>query len=395
MLDEVVKLMEGGSSAFGVAGAQVIAEARLESLQTLLAAIAGTSDDRNVTLSLDQQVAVAIVRDLPGLADDADKLLAHARKPRVAPLIAAVDQQVLITQSYEAVQATNGKRANAARQQLEAALDESLALARVLYALSENRSWGERSISKLDASLPAAAKIAFYRAQATYAAEVQQFRVETEVWVARERAAQYEKELVLSKFAAARWDGLIETLTTMATEYHAHGTNDTNLGKFFKELRLTVELAHTSLREHVALNHAMLAARMDEIRDEAQLAARARARREFENFIDRKAALPARDDPASLMRSFGDEGRKIRERETLALGKIAESSNSDAAILAELPTTKVAAAQNRFGILMQELSPKEWLALAVGYATKIRADVGNLPSQSKHGVWIRRQDSAR
>lgn len=145
----------------------------------------------------------------------------------------------------------------------------------------------------------------------------------------------------------------------------------------------TVGLAEISLREYVALTHAQLGARMDLIRFDAQQEARDRARREFDVFIDRKAGLPARDDAASLIRSLGDESRKIREQETLELAKIAQSSTLDAAILAELPTEKLAAAKKGFSVLAQELSPKEWLALAVGYAKEIQAGVEKIRASLK------------
>jgi len=145
----------------------------------------------------------------------------------------------------------------------------------------------------------------------------------------------------------------------------------------------TVGLAEISLRKYVALTHSQLAARMDLLRHDAQQEARDRARREFDIFIDRRAGLPVRDDAADLIRVLGDETRRIREKEALELERIAQSTTLDVASLTQVPTEKLAAAKKSFGVLAQELSPKEWLALAVGYAREIQAGVEKLQASLK------------
>ena len=237
-LRDVVQIIGAGGSVLGLAGAHVVAAEKLKHLEAILGAIAGSPSEGKVTLSVDEQVSIAIVRDLPALADEADKLLKDARKPRLVPFLAAIDYQKLVLQGFEAAQGTKRKQADAARNQLQAMLNEVAALVRVLHPLAKNKSWAERSISDLDRTLSGSEKVEFYRALATYADEVQQFRIETAVWAVREQAAQYEEGLVRSKFAAAQWDGLIDTMATVLADYHAAGIKRADLAEFFKALGL-------------------------------------------------------------------------------------------------------------------------------------------------------------
>ena len=237
-LQHVVKGLRAGGSAFGLAGAHVVAEAELKHLEAVLAAVAGSPGEGKATLNADDQVAVAIVRDLPALADEADKLLTGASKPRLVPFLAAIDQQKIVLQGYEAGHRAKRKQADAVRNQLQTALSEVLALARVQHPLERNASWAGQSIGDLNKTLSGREKREFYRALATYADEVQQHRIEAAVWRARARAAQYEEGLVRSKFAAAQWDSLLDMMATVLADYHAAGIKRADLAEFFKALGL-------------------------------------------------------------------------------------------------------------------------------------------------------------
>lgn len=146
----------------------------------------------------------------------------------------------------------------------------------------------------------------------------------------------------------------------------------------------TVGLAEISLRDYVAITHSQLAARMDLVRIDAQQQMRDSVRHDFDMAIDRRAGVAAKDDATDLIRSLGDESRQIREREAQELEKIAQSSTLDVASLPQVPTEKLAAAKKGFGVLAQELSPKEWVALAAGYAKEIQAGVKQLKSSLKN-----------
>jgi hypothetical protein len=239
-LGDLVQIVAAGNSVFGLAGAQVVATERLERLETILGVVAGTPSDGKAKLTVDEQVSLAIVRDLPMLADEADKLLRDARKPRVVPFLAAIEQQRLVVKGFEAAQAAKRKQAAALRGELQSALQESVALVRVLQPLTKDSSWGGRSVGDLGKSLAGGDKRVFERALAIYADEVRLFRTDTAVWAARATAAQYEEGLARSKFAAEQWDALVDTMAAVLADYYAAGIKTSDLAEFFKALGLVV-----------------------------------------------------------------------------------------------------------------------------------------------------------
>jgi len=239
-LRELVQSIGKGASAFELSGAHVAAEEKLRRLEAILGSLAGMPGEGKVALSVDEQVSIAIVRDLPGLSDEADKLLKDAKKPRLVPFLAAIDHQKLVLQGFEAAQTAKRKQVDAIRNQLQASLKEAVALARVLQPLVKDKSWATRSISELDKTLKGPEKRDFYRALATYADEVQESRLEAALWRTREHAAQYEEGLQRSKSAAAQWDSLIDSIAAVLADYHAAGIKRADLAEFFKALGLVV-----------------------------------------------------------------------------------------------------------------------------------------------------------
>jgi hypothetical protein len=220
------------------AAAHVVAEEKLRRLEEILSAIAATPSDGKVQLTRDEQVSVAAVRDLPALADEADKLLADAAKPRLVPFLAAIDHQKLVLQGFEAAQQAKQKQLLAALSQLQAGIGESAALARVLQPLTHDAKWATQSIAALEKSLTPEEKVRLHRALATYDDEVQQLRIDAAVWLVRERAAQYEEGLAQSKSVAAEWDGLMDTVAKVLADYHAAGIKRSEIAEFFKALGL-------------------------------------------------------------------------------------------------------------------------------------------------------------
>lgn len=237
-LRDAVRAIGALGSAFGAAGSHVIAAERLKRLEVVLGAIAGGDSGDKIKLTVDEQVAVALVRDLPTLADEADKLLSEARKPRRVPYLAAIQQQRLVLQSFEAAQKARQRQLEALRNQKNALLSEAFSLASVLSRLSQDASWGKRSIANLDTTLSPSEKLRFYRALATYADDVRRFRIDNAAWDARAQAAEYEVGLVQSKYIAARWDALLDMMATVLADYHAAGIKTADLMEFFKALGL-------------------------------------------------------------------------------------------------------------------------------------------------------------
>ena len=145
----------------------------------------------------------------------------------------------------------------------------------------------------------------------------------------------------------------------------------------------TVGLAEISLREYLTLTQSQLTARMDLLRIDAQQEVRGRTRLEFDLFVARQAGEPVKEDTANLIRILGDEHRRLREKETLELERIAKKSTLDVSTLAQLPAEKLAAAKKSFAVLAQELTPQEWAELAVGHAREIKVGVDKLRESAK------------
>lgn len=145
----------------------------------------------------------------------------------------------------------------------------------------------------------------------------------------------------------------------------------------------TVGLAEISLREYLALTQAQLTARMDLMRLDAQQEARNTSRRDVDLFLAREAGLRSSDDTAKRMREFGDAHRRIREKALEDLKALEKTFALDASALPPVPADKLAAAKKSFGVLAEELSPREWVELAVGYAREIKTGVDSLRDARK------------
>ncbi|QSI75348.1 hypothetical protein [Niveibacterium microcysteis] len=237
-LGEVVSSLAEGVRAVSDAGEHALAVERLARLEGLLHAIAGTPTDGKVALSEDDRVAVAIIRDLPALADEADKLMKDAARPRLIPFVAAVEQQTIVVRGFEAVRAAKVRRMDAVRRQVAAVMDEVDALVRVLAELDCEPTWHKRSVGALLADLKGQQRVRFLLALAVYADEVKAYRVEGAALAARVNAIAYDEGLIRSKFAAAQWDALINMMATVLADYHAAGIKKADLAEFFKALGL-------------------------------------------------------------------------------------------------------------------------------------------------------------
>lgn len=221
-----------------LAGAEVLAEEKLEWLEAILAAVAGTPADEKVKLGDDELLGVAIIRGLPALRDDAKALLADAAKPRLTPIVAAIDYQKLLLAKLEAVHQVDRKRMALADEQLNAEVDEAIAWAQVLQRIHKNPSWAGKSIGALNGSLNGQDKGTFYEALAIYGDSVRKAQIEQAVLEARLVATHYERVLVNSRYAAAQWDALLATTAKILSEYHASGIKTEDVAEFFKALGL-------------------------------------------------------------------------------------------------------------------------------------------------------------
>ena len=234
LLDEIAKARKVNE----LAGAEVLAEEKLDWLEAILAAVAGTPPDEEVKLEDDELLGVAIIRGLPALRDEADALLADAAKPRLTPIVAAIDYQRLLLAKLEALQDVERKQTALNEELLNAMVDEAIAWATVLQRIHENPSWAGKSIGALNGSLSGQDKGTFYEALAIYGDSVREAQIEQAVLEARLVATQYERSLVNSRYAAAQWDALLDTTAKVLSEYHASGVKTEDTAEFLKALGL-------------------------------------------------------------------------------------------------------------------------------------------------------------
>ncbi len=220
-----------------VAAAEVFATDKLDTLEAILKKVAGAEPGKDITLTRDEQVTIVALRDVMSLRDEADELFADAGKPRLVPLLAAIDFHKLILEKIDAVRQVDLKRAGLIDDQLQAALDESAALADILQK-STSEKWSNETIAQLDGRLAGTDKMVFYEKLGLYGDVVREARIQQAVLLARSEAALYERNLVDSRYAAAQWDSLLDMIAKVLADYHAAGVKPADVAEFFKALGL-------------------------------------------------------------------------------------------------------------------------------------------------------------
>lgn len=140
----------------------------------------------------------------------------------------------------------------------------------------------------------------------------------------------------------------------------------------------TVSLAEIALRDYLAITRAQFAARMDLMRAEAASEVQNTSRREIELFLEREAGIKGSDDVARRIRELGVERGRLRQKAAEELRALERTFTVDAAALPQVPAEKLAAARKSFGVLAQELTSEEWVALVVAYAREIKSGLEGL-----------------
>lgn len=240
-LREAAKL---SADAFGHAEA---AE-RLEALDAVVGAVASGSTDLS-TLSAEQKRAVGIVRLIPGIADDASALLTEARKPRLAPLLLAKEQQRLAVQGFEVRAALLERRATLRQQQLQAVRSELQALARARRALGPpprgivgvtvdlNRSFDDAVGDSADGNRRRAA---LFESLATYFDLALHHRGRAAALELAFNGTTDEDVMLQSRSASAQWGSLMSHMAAVIAEYHAAGIKPADLAEFLKGFGLVL-----------------------------------------------------------------------------------------------------------------------------------------------------------
>jgi crotonobetainyl-CoA:carnitine CoA-transferase CaiB-like acyl-CoA transferase len=142
----------------------------------------------------------------------------------------------------------------------------------------------------------------------------------------------------------------------------------------------TVGLAQVALRDYLQLANAQAAARMNLVRYEAAQDAQLRNRQAFESFLAEEAGEAAEEDTIRFIKRISLERRQVREAGEAELAEIDRKYSADVLERAQVPAEKLTTAKSAFAVLSQELTAKEWIALASGYAKEIQGNVKALRS---------------
>ena len=220
---------------------------KLESLETILGVLAtGESDPGK--LSSDQRTAVAVARFIPSIADEADKLLKEARKPRRAPILLAKEHQRLLVEGYEAQLAIFTRRYQVRQQRLNATIAEAQMLFRARLVLEGGVAAANaaaipgvdqtKSLNELQRSGTPLAKRRLYESLAYYFDEAYRYRVDQDVTRLRINAMTYESAMEASKTAALSWENLISHIGSILADYHAAGVKPADIAELVKGLGL-------------------------------------------------------------------------------------------------------------------------------------------------------------
>lgn len=103
----------------------------------------------------------------------------------------------------------------------------------------------------------------------------------------------------------------------------------------------------------------------------------------FANFLRERTGDKSGEDIASLMRTLGQERRRLREQlmaDAVKLDDVHKKALGDAV---GPPAEAFAATRKAFMLLAQELSPQEWLALTAYYAREIHDTVKKIKEEAK------------
>ena len=237
-LKAIVAAVVTVSDTVSVPGAHAATKETVNQLAVVLGALAGQKPDTD-KLDADQKAAVAFVRFLPELADDANKLLRETGRARIVPFAVAREHYRLALTGYENSLAIKTRRAAALQARADAMTRELAALARVHRFLTEGRQqWESQSLTTLNAMPDLKERRELYEALATYWDDVFFYRSEEQIWKARAQALQFDANLAVSEAAALQWDNLIGGVAAVLADYHASGVKPAEIAEFLKAFGL-------------------------------------------------------------------------------------------------------------------------------------------------------------
>lgn len=224
----------------GLALAHADALAKLDALEAFTGALAtGVSDPAK--LSDSQRQALALVRLIPTIADEADKLLKDAQRPRMGPFLIAKEHQRLIVEGFQKYVALLDRRVATRQRQLQRASLELKAVAGARLALGPPQGQAKGATVNLDQSMAAtvsggtdAQRYALYQSFARYFDEAYRYRVEHESLGLNILTMSYDLEIEKSRTAALMWQSLVTNMASILADFHAAGLKPAELAEFLK-----------------------------------------------------------------------------------------------------------------------------------------------------------------
>ncbi len=228
----------------GLALAHAEALAKLDALEMFTGALAtGASDPAK--LSDDQRQALALVRLIPTVADEADKLLKDAQRPRLGPFLLVKEHQRLIVEGFQKYVALLERKVAARQRQLQGATLELKAVAGARLALGPPQGQAKGATVNLDQSMAAtvsggsdAQRYALYQSFARYFDEAYRYRVDHESLGLNILTMSYDLEIEKSRTAALMWQSLVTNMASILADFHAAGLKPAELAEFLKGLGL-------------------------------------------------------------------------------------------------------------------------------------------------------------
>jgi hypothetical protein len=234
-LRETIRRLE---SSQDLLGSEVVAEERINQIETVLSALAGGETDPS-KWSDDLRKAVAVAGSLPSLSDDAISTLREARRPRLIPLAIAREHQRLFVDEGAKVANILSRRIAASETLVETYLKELETLTDIREKVNNQTSWPSQSLLQLNKDLKPDEKRLLYELLGTYFDEVPRFQSEERALEYARLATFYDETQARSKSAALMWqnsfDGIANTLAT----YHSTGIKPEELARLIQALGVT------------------------------------------------------------------------------------------------------------------------------------------------------------
>ena len=142
-------------------------------------------------------------------------------------------------------------------------------------------------------------------------------------------------------------------------------------------------LAEAELQRYLAASQDQLSARLVIVRQLSAAELEENYSDTFSKFLKEKAGDKSGVEAGDLIRTLGQERRRLREQTLADIAKVDELSQKALGDPVRLPAEALAATRKAFTTLAQELSPQEWLTLTAHYAREIHATVKKIKDDAK------------